>query len=276
MHACRKDTTGRIHAECHQSGASTGRLSCRKPNLQQIPRDKSFRSCIAAPPGYRLIIADFSQIELRIAAEITGDATMIKAYHNGQDLHKMTASIITEKPLHQICKNERQAAKAVNFGLIYAMGADGLMAYAQNIYGVNLTINQAQNFIARFFGAYQGIEKWHNEIRKSITRETRTLGNRRRLWDSNPPITERLNTPIQGTSADILKKALSILPNALAGIGLKIIACIHDEIILETPAKKAEKASHILTQTMIAAGEHYLKKVPVEVDVIISDNWADK
>ena len=105
------DKTGRIHAEYHQLGASTGRFSCRKPNLQQIPRDKLFRSCVAAPPGYRLIIADYSQIELRIAAEITGDETMIKAYQNGLDLHKMTASIITGKSLDQISKKKGKLRK---------------------------------------------------------------------------------------------------------------------------------------------------------------------
>jgi DNA polymerase I-like protein with 3'-5' exonuclease and polymerase domains len=270
------DNTGRIHAEYHQLGASTGRITCRKPNLQQLPRDRAFRSCIKAPPGHQLIIADYSQIELRIVAEITGDETMIKAYQNDMDLHRMTAAIITGKHLEKISKSERQAAKAVNFGLIYAMGAEGLMTYAQNTYGVCLTIQQARNFICRFFNAYSGIARWHRDNRESTSSETRTLSGRRRLWKYTSPITEKLNTPIQGTSADILKKALSILPNSLSGTRSKIVACVHDEIVLEIPVDHAKEASRILVQTMITAGEQYLKKVPVEVDVTISDNWADK
>lgn len=270
------DKTGRIHTECNQLGASTGRFSCKSPNLQQMPRDKLFRSCIIAPSGYRLIMADYSQIELRIAAEVTGDETMIKAYQIGLDLHRLTASIILGKPVDLVTKQERQAAKAVNFGLIFAMGAEGLMNYAQNIYGVHLTIQQAQDFIGRFFGAYQGIANWHRNARESLAHETRTLGNRRRLWNASAPLTEILNTPIQGTSADILKRALSLLPGALTVTDSRIIACVHDEIILETPTNNAEEASHILVQTMIAAGEYYLKNVSVDVDVTVSDNWAGK
>ena len=100
-------------------------MSCRNPNLQQIPRDKIFRSCFIPAPGYRLVVADYSQIELRVAAELSGDRRMIEAYQNDEDLHRLTAALIADKSLDQVEKSERQAAKAVNFGLIYAMGAKG-------------------------------------------------------------------------------------------------------------------------------------------------------
>jgi DNA polymerase-1 len=270
------DKTGRIHAECNQLGASTGRFSCRSPNLQQMPRKKSFRSCIVAPSGYRLIMADYSQIELRIAADITGDETMIKAYQNGLDLHKLTASIIIGKPVDLVTKKERQAAKAVNFGLIYAMGAEGLMNYAKEKYGVQMKLQQANDFRARFFSVYQGISAWHERVGNTVSQKARTLGHRQRIWTERAPLTQLLNTPIQGSAADIIKKALSLLPKKLKITGSKLIACVHDEIILEVPELFAKEASLILEETMIEAGKYYLKKVPVEVDVSIADSWAGK
>ena len=119
------DQGGRIHPHYKQIGAPTGRFSCSEPNLQGIPKG-ILRSCFITAPGHKLIIADYSQIELRIVAEITGDEKMIQAYRDGDDLHKLTASILMGKPIDQVTKEERQAAKAVNFGLIYAMGARGL------------------------------------------------------------------------------------------------------------------------------------------------------
>ena len=172
--------TGRIHAEYNQLGADTGRFSCRNPSLQNIPKDKSFRSCFVAAPGNVLIRADYSQIELRIAAEITGDNKMIEAFTNGDDLHRLTASIFSKKPIDQIKKEERQAAKAVNFGLIYAMGAETLMNYAKNNYGVSLTLDQAENFRNQYFAEYRGIKRWHDRVQDSNSWETRTLGNRRK------------------------------------------------------------------------------------------------
>jgi DNA polymerase-1 len=222
------------------------------------------------------VIADYSQMELRIAAEISKDQTMLNAYSNGIDLHRLTASIITGKSIEKITKDERQAAKVVNFGLIFGMGAEGLMNYAREKYSVQMTIQEANDFRSRFLTAYKGIDTWQKRTGNTLCQETRTLGNRRRIWAAPAPLTELLNTPIQGTAADIVKKALCLLPERLKYTKAKLVGCVHDEIILEAPELNAEKASNILEETMIEAGKCYLKKIPVEVEVSVADSWAGK
>lgn len=268
--------TGRIHPDYQQMGAATGRMSCRNPNLQQIPRDKIFRSCFIPAPGYCLVVADYSQIELRVAAELSGDRRMIEAYQNDEDLHRLTAALIADKSLDQVEKSERQAAKAVNFGLIYAMGAKGLAEYAYNNYGVQMSLKQAETFRKRYFEAYQGIARWHGAIKRRLPREIRTVGDRLRRWPDEPKLTELLNTPVQGTAADITKAALAKLPTALKETGARLIGTVHDEILLEAPEDTAERAAQILQQVMEQAGRHYLRKVPVKAEVAIALNWAEK
>jgi DNA polymerase I-like protein with 3'-5' exonuclease and polymerase domains len=268
--------TGRIHSEYNQLGAATGRFSCHNPNLQQIPRDKRFRECIVASPGHKLIIADYSQIELRVAAEITGDERMVQAFQKGIDLHKLTAAVITGKRIDEVNAQERQSAKAVNFGLIFGMGADGLLNYARDTYGVSMSLDQARGFRTRFFDYYRGIGAWHERVQRSRALETRTIGKRRRVWNKQAPLTELLNTPVQGTAADIIKKALILIHNRLPGTGSRLFSCVHDEIILEAPKGNADHVSNILRDLMIEAGAYYLKTVPVEVDIHLDENWAEK
>lgn len=268
--------TGRIHPDYWQCGSAAGRFSCSKPNLQQIPRDKEFRSCFVPEPGCKLVIADYSQVELRVAAEISQDERMIEAYQNGEDLHRLTASLISGKSMSEVTKHERQAAKAVNFGLIFAMGAEGLQRYAQNTYGVIMTLQQAETFRKRFFEAYKGLAKWHQKVKSQTTTEARTLSGRRRRWSEEPKLTELLNTPVQGSAADITKKALTLLPAALEGTGAKLIGTVHDEILLEVPEFTAADAARILKETMEAAGSEYLKLVPVEAEASVMNSWAEK
>jgi DNA polymerase I-like protein with 3'-5' exonuclease and polymerase domains len=268
--------TGRIHPDYQQMGAATGRMSCRNPNLQQIPRDKIFRSCFIPAPGYCLVVADYSQIELRVAAELSGDRRMIEAYQNDEDLHQLTAALIADKSLDQVEKSERQAAKAVNFGLIYAMGAKGLAEYAYNNYGVQMSLKQAETFRKRYFEAYQGIARWHGAIKRRLPREMRTVGDRLRRWQDEPKLTELLNTPVQGTAADITKAALAKLPTALKETGARLIGTVHDEVLLEAPEGTTERAAQILQQVMEQAGQHYLRKVPVKAEVAIVNSWAEK
>ena len=268
--------TGRVHPTFKQLGAATGRFSCTDPNLQGIPRSKEFRRCIRAAAGHKLVIADYSQIELRVVAEISGDQRMIAAYVEGQDLHRLTASLLSGKDLDQVMAEDRQSAKAVNFGLIYAMGADGLRGYAKVVYNVDLTIEEAQRFRSMFFQSYPGIAAWHRSTNLKAANEARTLGGRRRKWQSAAKITELLNTPVQGTSADITKKALGLLPQRLVDTGARIIGTVHDEIILQVPEEKANDAAVILRETMIEAGKAFLSRVPVEVDVTIGETWAEK
>jgi DNA polymerase I-like protein with 3'-5' exonuclease and polymerase domains len=269
--------TGRLHPQYSQIGAPTGRFSCSDPNLQAIPTTEEFRSCFIADDGHKLVIADYSQIELRIVAEISQDQRMIEAYQKGEDLHRLTAALVIGKSITDITKDERSAAKAVNFGLIYAMGAKTLKEYSLNNYGVSMTLQQAKEFRGKFFSAYQGVSKWHQDVQLKAEKETRTLGNRRREWGEGfVNIAELLNTPVQGTSADITKKALCILQNRLQDSRIKIIGCIHDEIITEAPVAETETAVQILRESMIDAGEMYLKNVPVLVDVSVADNWYEK
>lgn len=269
--------TGRLHPSYYQLGAHSGRFSCGNPNIQQIPRGKEFRDCFIPAEGNKLIIADYSQIELRVAAEIAQDSTMLEAYLQDTDLHALTASLVANKPIEAISKQERQAAKAVNFGLIYAMGAKGLQGYAKSVYGVELTLKEAELFRSRFFSAYKGIARWHEKMKKATdVRESRTLSGRRILYREQPGITALLNTPVQGTAADIVKRALGMLVPVTKRLKGSIIATVHDEILLEVPEAAAETAARELKSIMEAAGAYYLKKVPVVAETTIADSWADK
>lgn len=160
-------------------------MSCGGPNIQQIPRDKQFRACFTAPAGSKLVIADYSQIELRVVAEISKDRRMIEAYRNGEDLHRLTASLLTGKRIEEVLKAERQSAKAVNFGLVFAMGARGLQGYASETYGVDMSLEQAEQFRNRFFQAYQGVAAWHKQLQDHPPRESRTLAGRKFVFGGN-------------------------------------------------------------------------------------------
>jgi DNA polymerase-1 len=272
--------TNKIHSHYEQLGAVSGRFSCSNPNLQQIPRQKEVRQCFIASPGSNLVMADYSQIELRIVAEISGDSTMIQAYQQGQDLHKLTASLVLGKPLEALTSEDRQLAKAINFGLIYGISAAGLLEYAFSNYGVNMTLPQAQQFREKYLSGYSGLASWQKQQAKLLyqkgMRETRTLANRRRQWSDKPRLTEMLNTPVQGTSADITKLALANLLPALVDTGAKIIGVIHDEIILESPQSTKETVAQILVQVMQAAGKQFLRQVPVEVEAYFGQSWGEK
>ena len=268
--------TGRIHPDYWQIGTTTGRFSCRNPNLQQIPRDRAFRECFIPAEGKILVIGDYSQVELRVAAEISQDRRMIDAFLLNQDIHCLTASLLTGKDILQVTKEERQAAKAVNFGLLYAMGARGLKIYAQNSYGVEMTDQQAIDFRNKYFEVYQGIASWQKELSNANLRETRTLIGRLRQWPERPVITELFNTPIQGTAADIMKQAMVMLYPFLENTDIHIIGTVHDELLLESSQEEAEKAAYLLKETMVRAGQKFLNQVPVEAEVVIASNWAEK
>jgi DNA polymerase I len=268
--------TSRIHPNLWQVGAVTGRFACSNPNLQQIPRDSDLRSCFIAEPGHKIIVADYGQIELKVLAEITQDKKMIEAFNNGIDLHTLTASLITQKDVSEITKEERLRAKAVNFGLSFGMGSESLRSYSLINYGVSMTEAEAREFKIRFFNGYPGLAYWHDEQRYAEVKEIHTLSGRRRLFADRGWFQALLNTPVQGSAADIVKRALGLLPQALNGTGAKIIGTIHDEILLEAPDSKAAQAAKILESTMIKAGEDFIKSVPIEVDISIGDSWDSK
>ncbi|MCD8487915.1 MAG: bifunctional 3'-5' exonuclease/DNA polymerase [Desertifilum sp.] len=271
----------RIHANFWQTGSDAGRFSSSNPNLQQIPRTKDFRQCFIPGEGNVFCIADYSQIELRIAAEIANETRMIEAYIADADLHSLTASLVSGKKIEEVTKNERQMGKPVNFGLIYGMGADGLKDYAFNSYGVVFSLEESKSLRDKYFEAYSNLKVWHQRVSQqrmlSNRIETRTLGGRRRIFD-RPDVTKLLNTPVQGTGADMVKLALSLLYEEPLReyLGYKFIAVIHDEIILEVSAENAEVTKHLLQEKMEEAGRYYLKVVPVVAEAKIADSWGEK
>jgi len=268
--------TGRLHPHYGQIGAWSGRMSCGGPNIQQIPRDARFRACFVAAPGKKLIIADYSQIELRVAAQISGDSRMIAAYRRGDDLHTLTASLVSHVPVEAVTKSQRQAAKAVNFGLIYGMGAAGLQQYARQSYGVDMTLDEATQFRDSFFKAYPGIADWHRRIKNSKPTEGRSLTGRKFTFGENSGVAFLYNTPVQGTAADIAKAALGTLVRRTKGTSIRAIAVVHDEILLEADENETALAAEILKNAMESAGNRVLKEVPCVADVKITDTWAGK
>lgn len=266
----------RLHPQYDQLTAFSGRMSCSNPNIQQIPREKAFRECFTAPPGRRLVIADYSQIELRVVAEISADRRMLAAYRAGEDLHLLTASYIANKPAHLVSRQERQAYKAVNLGLIYGMGAAGLQQSARQSYGVDMTMDDATLFRRRFFETYDGIARWHRGIKTDDDRIGRTLTGRRFAYSSGAGLPERSNLPVQGTAADIIKKALGILAEKVNTNGVIIIGVVHDEILLECQETNAEAASNLLKDAMEEAANAILPNVPTVVEPVVADSWAGK
>ena len=270
--------TNRVHADYLQLGSRAGRMSCTKPNIQNLPRTQTYRSCIAAEPGYCLVKADYSQIELRIAAVMAQDTAMLAAYRDGQDLHTITAAHVLGVTPAQVTGENRQLAKALNFGLLYGMGATRLQTYARQQYRVALTLQEAEQYRRRFFDTYPGLRHWHNAtgaaLRDTHTQDTRTLAGRRRLSVSK--FTEALNSPVQGTGADVLKWALARLfvhrdevPDA------RLTAVVHDEVVAECPLEAAEQTAAWLQRHMGAAMTEILHDaVPVVVETTRGQDWA--
>ena len=278
---------GRLYPSFRQIGAATGRFSCFDPNLQQVPRENNFRKLFVAPEGYRLVDCDLSGIELRIMAWLSKDPTMLKAFRENQDLHRITASKVLSKPPEEITKSspERQLAKAVNFGLIYGAGAKKLQNYAKDNYGVDMSLEEAKKAREIFFETYPGIKKYHWEImhKKSETYclpggeaqkiVVRCASGRARIFDpEDVRFTQAVNHPDQGTGADMIKEALIHL---YMDTNYRIILTVHDEIMLEVPKNEAQQAKDALRQIMIEAGSKYILPVPVDAEVGIGDTWAD-
>jgi DNA polymerase-1 len=271
---------GRIYASWRQLRAATGRMACDHPNLQNIPRSGPLRSYIRAPEGRLLVIADYSQIELRIAAKISSDKEMLSAYAEGRDLHTLTAQSLTGR--EEVTKDNRKLAKAVNFGLLYGMGAKGLKSYALRSYGIKMSLEEASLYRRRFFETYPGLKRWHDNERRSWQRgdaETRTLAGRRRT--NVEKLTDHLNAPVQGTGADGLKLALALLwerrdecPGAVP-----VLVC-HDEVVVECGAEQAANVRAWLEQAMIEGMETVLnsaggERMPVEVETRIARDWGE-
>ena len=238
-----------------------------------------YRRCFSGHPESRkLVIADYSQIELRILAEFSGDRGFMQAFNSGADLHRVTASQVFNVSLDQVSKEQRDFAKRLNFGVVYGIGAQRFALMT------GLSVPEAENVLRRYFGTYRELDTYLREAanRAVQDRQARTGSGRlvRFRYDENDrqqiSMTQRngKNTPIQGTSADILKRALRLLRDELRDTNAKIVNIIHDEIVVETDADEAEETAAKLERVMCAAGEEYLKTVPVKVETEIAEEWV--
>lgn len=276
--------THRIHCTFNQTVAATGRLSCQDPNLQNIPiRTEEGRKIRAAfrpeKEGWSFLAADYSQIELRLLAHLSEDPTLIDAFHTGQDIHALTASYIFNVPLKDVTKEQRHGAKAVNFGVIYGQQAFGL---AQEL---NIDLKSASAFIEAYFKRYSRVRDFVESAKENtrLTGRAVTYTGRERLipeiHSKNGMLraaAERLavNTPLQGTAADLIKMAMLQIDKALQKEHLesKMILQIHDELIFEVPDREISKVENMVREIM----QGVLKlKVPLVVDIIVGKNWAE-
>jgi DNA polymerase-1 len=281
---------GRIHATFNPVGAKTGRFSCKDPNLQNIPRPDPkkhpdrfpIRELFRAAPGKKLVIADFSQMELVAAAVIAPEPIMLDAFRNKQDLHCRTASVLLARPITKADKDERSLAKAVNFGLLYGQKGPGLKEYAKNAFDVDMTEAEANWFYDEFFREYQGLAAWHAQAKADANDENvfevRTLGVGRRQYIGNQwwnRFTALLNTPIQGSCAEATKLALVEIDRQLQGRA-ELVNCVHDEIIVECDEALAPTVKEEIERIMMECSGEILDGTTIEVEADIADTWADK
>lgn len=277
------EKTKRIHSYFHQTVTATGRISSTEPNLQNIPTrielGKRLRKVFKPKEGYIFIDADYSQIELRVLAHISQDEHMLEAFKNGEDIHKQAASKVLGIPIEEVSKEQRSNAKAVNFGIVYGISDFGLAEQ------LGITRKEAKKYIEQYLEKYNGIDKFMKEVVEEAKEKgyVETLFNRRRnipeLTSNNYMVRQfgaraAMNTPIQGTAADIMKLAMVNLDKALEETNLdaKIILQVHDELILEVNEKDKEQAKQLLKECM----ENAVKlTVPLEVEVSEATNWYE-
>jgi len=273
--------TGRVHSTYHQISSASGRFACSDPNIQQVPRDREVRACVRPAPGYAYIIADYSQVELRVAASLSKDPIMLKAYSEGADLHRVTAALTKGKAVEDVTSTERQAAKAINFGLIYAMGPRGLQQSALSSYGVEMTFDDAVRFRERFFQIYKGIYAWQRRMERlgHQRRYVRTAAGRIRAYeDQEIRLPELLNTPVQGSAAEGLKSAMCIFWQKAKEqkLDAQIVAVIHDEIIVEVACGQEQAAKELLERAMVEGIQWLAPDVPFVAEAVIAESWAVK
>ena len=278
--------TGRVHTSYHQAVAQTGRLSSTDPNLQNIPirtpEGRRIRQAFIAPPGHVLLAADYSQIELRIMAHLSGDASLIAAFEADRDVHQATAAEVFGVPLSEVSTDQRRSAKAINFGLIYGMSAFGLARQ------LGIGRNEAQQYVDLYFERYPGVKAYMDRTREGA-RETgyvETVFGRRLYL---PEIRSRnralqqyaersaINAPMQGTAADLIKLAMIAVDRWCEEEGqddARLIMQVHDELVLEARQDAADRVAAAVRERMVAAGQGALR-VPLKVDVGRGMNWDE-
>lgn len=270
---------GRIHANFNQAVTATGRLSSSNPNLQNIPikteRGRKIRRAFISEPGYCLVGADYSQIELRLVAHLSGDQSLMQAFSHQMDVHRATASEIFNLPMDEVTDAQRSAAKAINFGLIYGKTAYGL---SQELH---LPKAQAQAYIDSYFRKYEGVQRYMKTLleQAKYKKFAETLfGRKRPLKDiDNKNFSARagaermaINTPVQGTAADLMKIAMIKAHEACSAVGGKIVLQVHDELVIECPVEKSEQVLNCLKSSMEGVAK---LQVPLEVHAGVASHW---
>ncbi len=275
--------SGRVHTSYHQAVAATGRLSSSDPNLQNIPirseEGRRIRQAFVAPAGYKLLAADYSQIELRIMAHLSADDSLLTAFAEGQDIHRATAAEVFATKVAEVTTEQRRAAKAINFGLIYGMSAFGLAKQ------LNITRYEAQDYVDLYFERYPGVKAYMDNTREQAHDQgyVETLfGRRLYLPEINSRNGQRrqyaertaINAPMQGTAADIIKRAMIRVDQSLAESGLdcRMVMQVHDELVCEVAEKDVNALTKLVHRDMESAAE---LKVPLLVEVGVGDNWDE-
>ena len=286
--------TRRVHANYRIAATASGRASCAYPNVQQAPRDPTFRALFRAEPGYKFVGADFNSMELRAAASISGDRTMMAAFRDGLDLHRLTASRMLDKDPQDVTEEERRAAKSVNFGAIYGSGAGRLVQTAWDQYDTVLSIDEAIRWLASFKRAYRQFAQWRDEhhelckdsghivIGKHAQRGVGRFFPLSRVPPGKSVYTRCCNLPIQGACADASMLALAAIDQTLFEVGIAggPVLWLHDEIILEVPEEEAKRAKLLLENAMRDAfaetfpGAEQRGLLKGLVKGCIGDNWA--
>jgi DNA polymerase-1 len=274
---------GRIHARFSPTGSRTGRFSSTSPNLQNITRGQ-LRACfIPSGPERCLIVADYSQIELRIGAHLAGEEVMLKAFKARTDMHRATAAAVLSKALEEVTKADRQLAKAVNFGFLYGQGPEGFRQYARTQFGIVLSLEQATELRNSFFARYPGLAQWHQDawqMAKDGVKEARTVlgrllleGDESRAWDR---FQLQTSYRVSGSAADVIKLAM-VKTVAMLPSDLQLVATVHDELVFDAPSEGSVFYSGLIGMLMEEAfTEVFGPELPIEVEVKVCANWAEK
>ena|GEM_PF-1066408 len=276
---------GRIHCRLHPLATESGRFSCSEPNLQQVPSARTapgLRGCFVPAPGHRFVVADYAQIELRVAAHLAPCHAMRDVFLAGRDPHRATAATLAHKSERDVDAHERKLAKAVNFGFLFGMGAARFREYAHTGYGVELTPDAAKHARDAFFATFPGIASWHRRVAELGHEAQHTdvvvktaLGRRKRFARGRFSFNAALNIPVQGTAAEGFKLAMIELHRVLTDIGGRGVLCIHDEYLAEVPEDRAIEACALVRATMEECMARLVTSVPIHVEATVAEAWED-
>jgi DNA polymerase-1 len=292
------DGNSRLHANYKLAGTVTGRLSSGKEegnrgrglNMQQVPRDPLIRSILGAPPGWRFVEADFSQIELRIAAHYSGDQTLQRLYQLGEDVHMQMAVSMTGKPASEVTKEERKKAKAVNFGFLYGMGAKKFVEYARDSYDVEVSLEEAKIVRDRYFEKFAGILPWHQRQRRIVHNYKRVqslIGRVRHLTDIDSEDEDvqaeaerqAINSPVQSLASDLMLLSLVTLHDEMDPEEALIVGTVHDSILFQiredTTDKWTSRIKEVMENLPLKKKFGVELEVPIVVDIKVGQHWSE-